>query len=137
MYIVLRVNENGYREMFGFYIGGQETALGWQEILQALYQRGVKEVLLGVFDDLNGLEEAFQSVYPKAEYTTNAIERTIKDVRKRLKTMNSLTSKESAEKITYLTIQDFDEKWSNRKLRGFSNAYSKIFDLLNFVTSRE
>jgi transposase-like protein len=41
-------------------------------------------------------------------YTTNAIERTIKDIRKRLKTMNSLTSI-AAEKITYLTIQDFNK----------------------------
>mgnify|MGYP002377175983 CR=1 FL=1 len=36
-------------------------------------------------------------------YTTNEIERTIKDIRKRLKTINSLTSIEAAEKITYLT----------------------------------
>lgn len=198
IYIVLGVNEDGYREILGFYVGGQESALGWQEILQDLYQRGVKEVLLGVFDGLNGLEEAFKSVYPKADvqrcvvhkvrnilnkvrkkdqievaedlkliyrattkeaaiqafhefekkwskkyarevqswekdldvlltfmkyplsirsviYTTNAIERTIKDIRKRLKTMNSLSSIEAAEKITYLTIQDYNEKWSNRK----------------------
>ena len=173
---------------------------------------GVKEVLLGVFDGLNGLEEAFKSVYPKADvqrcvvhkvrnilnkvrkkdqievaedlkliyrattkeaaiqafhefekkwskkyarevqswekdldvlltfmkyplsirsviYTTNAIERTIKDIRKRLKTMNSLSSIEAAEKITYLTIQDYNEKWSNRKLRGFSNAYQALQEM--------
>ncbi len=48
-------------------------------------------------------------------YTTNAIERTIKDIRKRLKTMNSLTSIEAAEKITFLTVQDLNEKWSTRK----------------------
>ncbi|MGG3737921.1 IS256 family transposase [Aeribacillus pallidus] len=212
IYIVLGVNEDGYREILGFYVGGQESALGWQEILQDLYQRGVKEVLLGVFDGLNGLEEAFKSDYPKADvqrcvvhkvrntlnkvrkkdqievaedlkliyrattkeaaiqafhefekkwskkyarevqswekdldvlltfmkyplsirsviYTTNAIERTIKDIRKRLKTMNSLTSIEAAEKITYLTIQDFNEKWSNRKLRGFSNAYQALQEM--------
>jgi hypothetical protein len=40
--IVLGVNEDGYREIFGFYVGGQESALGWQEILQDLYQCGVK-----------------------------------------------------------------------------------------------
>lgn len=210
--IVLGVNEDGYREILGFYVGGQESALGWQEILQDLYQRGVKEVLLGVFDGLNGLEEAFKSVFPKADvqrcvvhkvrntlnkvrkkdqievaedlkliyrattkeaaiqafrefekkwskkyarevqswekdldvlltfmkyplsirsviYTTNAIERTIKDIRKRLKTMNSLSSIEAAEKITYLTIQDYNEKWSNRKLRGFSNAYQALQEM--------
>ena len=53
-------------------------------------------------------------------YTTNAIERTIKEIRKRLKPMNSLSSLEVAEKVVYLTIQDFNEKWAGRKLRGFA-----------------
>ena len=44
--------------------------LGWQEILQDLYQRGVKEVLLGVFDGLNGLEEAFKTALSKSRCTT-------------------------------------------------------------------
>ncbi|MFD2076970.1 IS256 family transposase [Geobacillus jurassicus] len=196
---VLGVNEEGYREILDFFVGGQESAYGWREILQNLYQRGVKEVLLGVFDGLPGLEEAFRAVYPKADvqrcivhkvrstlnrvrkkdqfemaedlkliyrspnkktalemfqqfeskwsskhprevqswaneldvlltfmddpnsirsviYTTNAIERTIKEIRKRLKPMNSLNSLEAAEKIVYLTIQDFNEKWAERKL---------------------
>jgi putative transposase len=43
-------------------------------------------------------------------YTTNAIERTIKEIRKRLKPMNSLSSLEATEKVVYLTIQDFNEK---------------------------
>jgi putative transposase len=62
-------------------------------------------------------------------YTTNAIERTIKEIRKRLKTMNSLTSIEAAEKITFLTVQDFHEKCSTRKLGGFSTAYKALQDM--------
>ncbi|MED4953080.1 IS256 family transposase, partial [Bacillus cereus] len=203
IYVVLGVNEEGYREILDFFVGGQESAYGWQEILQQLYKRGVQEVLLGVFDGLPGLEEAFKAVYPKADvqrcvvhkvrntlnrvrkkdqfevaedlkliyrapnkeialqmfqqfeskwsnkyprevqswaneldvlltfmdypssirsviYTTNAIERTIKEIRKRLKPMNSLSSLEAAEKVVYLTIQDFNEKWAGRKLRGFA-----------------
>ncbi len=209
IYVVLGVNEEGYREILDFFVGGQESAYGWREILQQLYKRGVKEVLLGVFDGLPGLEEAFKAVYPKADvqrcvvhkvrntlsrvrkkdqfevaedlkliyrapnkemalqmfqqfeskwsskyprevqswaneldvlltcmddpssirsviYTTNAIERTIKEIRKRLKPMNSLSSLEAAEKIVYLTIQDFNEKWAGRKLRGFAEAHEAL-----------
>lgn len=209
IYVVLGVNEEGYREILDFFVGGQESAYGWREILQQLYQRGVKEVLLGVFDGLPGLEEAFRAVYPKADvqrcvvhkvrntlnrvrkkdqfevaedlklidrapnkemalqmfqqfeskwsskyprevqswaneldalltfmddpsrirsviYTTNTIERTIKEIRKRLKPMNSLSSLEAAEKVVYLTIQDFNEKWAGRKLRGFSEAHEAL-----------
>jgi len=209
IYVVLGVNEEGYREILDFFVGGQESAYGWQEILHNLYKRGLQEVLLGVFDGLPGLEEAFKAVYPKADvqrcvvhkvrntlnrvrkkdqfevaedlkliyrapnkemalqmfqqfeskwsskyprevqswaneldvlltfmdypssirsliYTTNAIERTIKEIRKRLKPMNSLSSLEAAEKVVYLTIQDFNEKWAGRKLRGFAEAHEAL-----------
>src|SRR5690606_38472827 len=63
-------------------------------------------------------------------YTTNAIERTIKEIRKRLKPMNSLSSLEAAEKIVYLTIQDFNEKWAGRKLRGFAEAHEALERML-------
>jgi len=59
-------------------------------------------------------------------YTTNAIERTIKEIRKRLKPMNSLNSLEAAEKVVYLTVQDFNEKWVGRKLRGFAEAHEAL-----------
>ncbi len=40
--------------------------------------------------------------------------------------MNSLNSLEAAEKIVYLTIQDFNEKWAGRKLRGFAEAHEAL-----------
>jgi putative transposase len=183
-------------------------------MLQDLYTRGVQEVLLGVFNELPGLEEAFKSVYPKADvqhcvvhkvrntlnhvrkknqfeiaedlkavyksftkeaaylqfecfkdkwskkypkeiqswekdlpvqltfldypstirsviYTTNWIERSIKDIRKRLRPMNSLPDVSAAEKIVYLTIQDLNANWSNRKLRGFASAYHKLQEMFD------
>ncbi|NLW08223.1 MAG: IS256 family transposase [Clostridia bacterium] len=212
VYFAVGVNEEGYRELLGFYVGGQENALGWQEMLQDLYQRGLKEVLLGVFDGLPGLEEAFKSIYPKADvqrcvvhkvrntlnrvrktdrervaedlkavyrsfthsqaeaqfdvfrekwqakyprevssweqdlpvlltflkypssirsviYTTNWIERTIKEIRKRLRPMNSLPDVKAAEKIVYLTVQHLNDTWSERKLRGFASAYSALQEM--------
>jgi len=47
IYVVLGVNKEGYRENLDFFVGGQESAYVWQEFLQNLYKRGVKEVLLG------------------------------------------------------------------------------------------
>ncbi|MDQ0887986.1 transposase-like protein [Paenibacillus sp. V4I9] len=40
------INEQGYREILGFYIGGQESANGWRDVLKDLYRRGAEEVLL-------------------------------------------------------------------------------------------
>ncbi|MFB4166327.1 IS256 family transposase, partial [Alteribacillus sp. JSM 102045] len=55
-------------------------------------------------------------------YTTNMIERTMKEIKKRTKTMNSLPTEQAAEKVVYLQVKEYNERWSGRKLRGFGTA---------------
>lgn len=208
IYFAMGIDEDGHRQILGFYVGGQESSNGWRDVLKDLYRRGVKEVLLGVFDGLPGLDEAFRETYPKADvqhcivhkvrstfpkvrvqhkadflddlktiytaydhdlalaafdtvkekwnklypkeiksweqqlptllafykfpalireaiYTSNPIERMNKEIRKRLKPMNSLTNMEAAEKIVYLEAIDYNERWANRSIRGFSDPVVK------------
>ncbi|WP_230191681.1 IS256 family transposase [Paenibacillus sp. CECT 9249] len=208
IYVAMGINVYGNRQILGFYVGGQESANGWREVLRDLYNRGAKEVLLGVFDSLSGLDEAFKETYPKADvqhcithkmrntfpkirvqdkvevmddlktiynaedidlahqafeevkvkwgkkypkemaswekqlptlltfykypamikeaiYTSNAIERTMKEIRKRLRPMNSLPNMEAAEKIVYLFSVDYNERWSQRVIRGFADLETK------------
>lgn len=208
IYVAMGIDEEGYRQILGFYVGGVESAHGWTELLQNLYRRGATEVLLGVFDGLTGLEDAFHSVYPMADvqrcvvhkirntfpkirvkdkveflddlkhvytaanrteadkqfvrfetkweklypkevaswrsdlpvlltfykypeeiraslYTTNAIERTVKEIRKRLYPMNSIPNVEAAEKVVYLVVHDYNERWSSRIIRGFGMETTK------------
>ncbi|MBW4081158.1 IS256 family transposase, partial [Paenibacillus sp. S150] len=208
IYVAMGIDEDGHREILSFSIGGKESAYGWREVLQDLHRRGAHEVLLGVFDGLAGLEEAFKETYPKADvqrcvthkmrntlpkirdtdktemvadlktiytapdrevalanfdvvqkkwgklypkelksweeqldvllcfydypaaiwyaiYTSNPMERTNKEIRKRLRPMNSLTNMDAAEKIVYLEALGYNEKWSQRVLRGFGEAQTK------------
>ncbi|WP_127579014.1 IS256 family transposase [Paenibacillus koleovorans] len=208
IYIAMGIDEAGHREILSFSVGGQESAYGWRDVLRDLYDRGVHEVLLGVFDGLAGLEEAFKETYPKADvqrcithkmrntlpkirdkdkadmvtdlqsvyhaldrevalanfdvvkakwgklypkemeswesqlsvllrfydyppmiwyaiYTSNPIERMNKEIRKRLRPMNSLTSMDAAEKIVYLEATAYNERWSNRVIRGFGDPDTK------------
>ena len=48
-----------------------------------------------------------------------------KELRKRLKPMNSLTNIEAAEKIIYLQALDYNEKWCGRAIRGFVDPDTK------------
>lgn len=204
IYVVMGIDEDGHREILGYYIGGQESATYCREVFQDLRKRGVEEVLVGVADGLTGLKDAFLGVFPKADfqrcvvhklrntisrvrakdkpailddlkgvyssaeleeglacfrmfeqkwntkypkevqswrndlddllrfykypamiryalYTTNAIERTVKEIRKRVRPMNSLANLEAAEKIVYLFSTDYNDKWSRRALRGFAD----------------
>ncbi len=76
------------------------------------------DVLLTFMDDPSSIRNVI--------YTTNAVERTIKEIRKCLNPKNSLNSLETSEKVVYLTIQDFNEKWAGRKLRGFAEAHEAL-----------
>ncbi len=78
------------------------------------------DVLLTCMDDPGSIRSVI--------YTTNAIERTIKEIRKRLKPMNSLSSLEAAEKVVYLTIQDFNEKWAGRRFAEAQEALQRMFE---------
>ncbi|MBP1997116.1 IS256 family transposase [Paenibacillus eucommiae] len=209
IYVAMGVDEEGQRQVLGFLVGGNESAHGWKAFLQELYQRGATDILLGVFDGLIGLEDAFHSVYPKADvqrcvvhkmrnmfpkirvkdkvefmgdlklvyeapnyaqalhqflaveikwskiyprevtswkedlpvllafykypaaiwkiiYTTNAIERTMKEIRKRLHPMNSVPNVDAAEKVAYFVLQDYNERWSERITRGFGMEETRI-----------
>jgi putative transposase len=208
VYVVMGIDEDGHRQILGFYVGGKESASTCREIFLDLKNRGLDEILIGVADGLSGLKDAFLSVYPKADfqrcvvhkvrntiakvrvkdrvaivgdlkgvyssesyiealacfkmfeskwnakyprevqswrddlddllcfykyptliryalYTTNAIERTIKEIRKRIKPMNSLANLEAAEKIVYLFATGYNETWSKRALRGFVDPGTK------------
>jgi putative transposase len=50
-----------------FMLEGQESPMAGKRSSKILYTRSAHEVLLGVFDGLPGLEEAFKAVYPKAD----------------------------------------------------------------------
>ncbi|QHT59674.1 IS256 family transposase [Paenibacillus lycopersici] len=216
VYFAMGIDEEGHRQILGFYVGGQESANGWRDVLKDLYSRGVQEVLLGVFDGLPGLDTAFRETYPKADvqhcvvhkvratfpkirvqhradfldalktvynapdhelalaefdtlkakwdklypkeikaweeqlttlltfykypslikeaiYTSNPIERMNKEIRKRLKPMNSLTNMDAAEKIIYLELTDYNERFETRVIRGFGDPVvkKKLTELFN------
>lgn len=68
VYVVLGIDPEGHREVLGFYLFPNESAVVWQEILQDLWKRGMREVLVFVSDGLPGMEEAILGVYPNAEW---------------------------------------------------------------------
>ncbi len=212
VYIIVGIDEDGYREIIDFYIAPSESSNVWEEYLLDLKQRGVRQVLLGVMDGLPGLTDAFLKVFPKADvqrcvvhklrntaakvrkkhsnelledlkpvykspnlkfaeealkafqnkweniyptvvkswlqdknellafykypepirksiYTTNWIERTIKEIRKRIRPTNSLPTIDSAKKLIYLRVLDYNDRWSQRRMKGFLKAKEKLAQL--------
>ncbi len=66
-YVVLGINNEGYKEILGIWVGGNESSKFWLGVLNDLKTRGVKMVNLFCVDGLTGLKEAIQAVYPFAD----------------------------------------------------------------------
>jgi transposase-like protein len=69
----------------------------------------------------------------KSIYITNWIERANKEIRKRLKAMNSLPNEKAAEKILYLKILDYNSKWSERRLKKFLATRENLIQLFEEI----
>lgn len=68
VYIAIGITEDGTKEVLDFTITPTESAHVWEELIQRLRERGVKNVLLFISDGLTGMTDAIQRVYPKARH---------------------------------------------------------------------
>ena len=62
-YVLLGLKEDYTREVLGIINIPQESASGWQEVLENIRSRGVGKVWLFVFDDLTGLDTVIGKVF--------------------------------------------------------------------------
>jgi len=62
-------------------------------------------------------------------YTTSLIERTIKEIRKRVKVIGALSSVQSVEKFIYLRAVMLNDRWSGRIVNSFLEAREEIKEM--------
>ena len=82
---------------------------------------------------LNYLFTYFQ--YPKSIrrsiHSNNIIERMNKEIRRRIKVIDSIPTEESALKIIYLRVAELNEKWSHRVLNGYFKCKDELMEMFS------
>jgi transposase-like protein len=66
-YVVLGVNQDGFKEVLAIYIGENKTSKFWLSVLNGLKNRGVEDVMVFCVDGLNGFKQAIEATYPNAQ----------------------------------------------------------------------
>jgi putative transposase len=74
-YNVLAVDLQGRKDLLGIYIGDAESARFWLSVLMDLQNRGVQDLLITSIDNLTGLGDAIETVFPKADVQLCYLER--------------------------------------------------------------
>ncbi|MES5955049.1 IS256 family transposase [Bacillus fungorum] len=68
VYIAVGICEDGSKEVLAYTIAPTESAYNWQELLEEIKDRGVKDVLLFISDGLKGMVDAISNIFPRAKY---------------------------------------------------------------------
>jgi putative transposase len=63
VYCVIGLNRDGVKDLMGLYIGENEGARFWLNVLSDLQTRGVKDILIACIDNLKGFSEAIESIF--------------------------------------------------------------------------
>ena len=117
-YIVIGINDDGYKDVLGIWIGENESSKFWLKVLTDLKNRGVERVDIFSVDGLSGFEQAIKATYP-----TTIVQRCIvhqirsstkyvsyKDIKELMKDLKSVY-KAPNEEMGYRNLEDFEEKW--------------------------
>lgn len=67
VYCVIGLNRQGIKDLLGLYVGEQEGARFWLNVLSDLQNRGVQDIFIAAIDNLKGFAEAIESVFPQTE----------------------------------------------------------------------
>jgi putative transposase len=66
MQIAVGLNNQGYKEVLGMWLCGNESASFWMGVLTNLKSRGTEDILITSTDNLKGFTEAIKAIYPQS-----------------------------------------------------------------------
>ena len=125
-YIVLGINEEGFKEILGIWIGENESAKYWLGVLNELKQRGVKDILIMCSDNLTGIKEAINTAFPNTvqqRCIVHMIRNSVKyvnykDLKEFTKDLRQIYTSAN-EKKGYEKLQEIKNKWKDKYLVSF------------------
>jgi transposase-like protein len=67
VYGIIAVNQEGYKDVLGLYVGQNESAKFWMNVLTDLQNRGLEDILIASVDNLTGFVDAIEAIFPKTD----------------------------------------------------------------------
>lgn len=135
-YVILGINQDGYKEVLTIEVGENESSKYWLSVLNGLKNRGVKDILIICADGLTGIKEAIAAAFPNTEYQrciVHQVRNTMKYVADKdrkpfaadLKTIYPAPTEEKALE----SLERVTEKWSPKyphALKGWHKNWDSI-----------
>ena len=142
VYMALGLRMDGSKELLGMYIGQNESAKFWMQVLSDFQQRGVQDILMCCVDNLSGFVQAIQSIFPQTDIqlcivhqVRNSLKYVIwKDQREVIKDLKAIY-KAKDEPAGLKQLDKAEEKWGAKykaMIKSWRNNWSEISTLFNY-----
>lgn len=121
VYLAIGVNIEGKKELLGIWIGKNEGAKFWMQVVTELKNRGVSKIYVACVDGLKGFTEAINSIFPDTvvqlcivhmirNSTKYVSYKDLKEVTTDLKKIYSATNEEEGSN----ELEKFTKKWDDK-----------------------
>ena len=142
LHVLLGITPDGTREVLDYALYSTETAANYEEMMESIKKRGVKQVLLFASDGLAGMRDAVKRQFPEAEHQqcwvhlSRTVARYIRN-KNRKKVLGDLKSvyRASSEDEAGKALAEFLSKYGTRypKLAGiFERAEESLYPFYKF-----
>lgn len=136
-YVVVGIDEDGYKDVLGLWIGENETSKFWLKVLTDMKNRGVQKVSVFSIDGLSGFAEAIKATYPNSIvqrciiHQIRASARYVgykhrKEYCKEMKAIYTAANEEEG----FRQLEFFKEKWNSLYPTGIKTWYDN-WDVLS------
>ena len=120
-YMVIGIDLDGNKDVLGIWIGENESAKFWLNVLNELKNRGVQDILITCVDNLTGFSQAISACYPQTDIQKCIIHQirnsiryvSYKDVKKVMADLKPIY-KAATEDAAQLELDRFEEMWGDK-----------------------
>ncbi|MCP1312698.1 IS256 family transposase [Paenibacillus tyrfis] len=120
-YMVIGIDLDGNKDVLGIWIGENESAKFWLNVLNELKNRGVQDILITCVDNLSGFSQAIAACYPKTDIQKCIIHQirnstryvSYKDLKKVTADLKPIY-KAVTEEAALLELERFEEHWGSK-----------------------
>lgn len=135
-YMVIGIDLDGNKDVLGMWIGENESAKFWLNVLNELKNRGVQDILITCMDNLTGFSQVITACYPQTEIQKCIIHQIRNSTRyvsyKDLKNVTAdlkLIHKAVTETAALAELDRFEEIWGTKYpliIRSWRNNWDEL-----------
>ncbi len=139
VYLCVGLNNRGYKEVLGMWIGKTESSSFWMSVLTDLKARGVEDILITVTDNLNGFTETIRAVFPQSttqicvvHQIRNSCRYVVwKDLKEFTADMKEIYTSVNRDQAA-IALEEFERKWGAKYRHAVQSWHRNWNDLTAF-----